>query len=80
MSKVYHAPIGSWDMLNDVEAADDGNMYYAILEHQEPDEYGITVRRLTGYDLTREQAFAAMKSHNSAIGLWHDSMGFWYKP
>lgn len=62
-------PIGMWTALNDVEVNEvDGLMYWAILEYADGDGAN-SIKRITDYDLTNEQAWAVAWSHNEIYGF-----------
>lgn len=64
--------IGEWTALNDVDVNEvDGQMYYAIFEYilDQFSDSDTRVRRLTDYDLTNEEAWAVVWSHNDLYGF-----------
>lgn len=60
-----------WTAMNDVEVAWDNVMYWAIFEYLPMVDGALTpgVQKLTNYDLTNEQAWDVVESHNTLYGF-----------
>jgi hypothetical protein len=58
-----------WSALNDVEESDDGVMYYAVVAYGTGEDKYDGFSHVTTYDLTIEEAWALVHSHNERHGF-----------
>ena len=58
-----------WTAMNDVEEADDGEMYWAVHEYTGEAHPAQYAKQLTHYTLTNEEAWNLVNAHNDALGF-----------
>jgi len=61
--------LNEWTALNDVEVAEDGVMYWAVLSYAPDEKSDFSSTPITHFALTNEDAWNLVYTHNKQMGL-----------